>query len=174
MNRSKSIYSSPALGLRAAGFALFLGLLAVAPAASSHEANLTRFGPETYELVQGKPTTYSTTFRAIDGPAKLVLQDEGIDNAWIKINGRDVVEPQDFSGNGEVIVDLNLTRENTIEVTVPGIPDGELGVRVTQVTEADLGLRQDRRRVEALCQRASGYQEQDQDAGPGQASSTGR
>ena len=140
MNRSKSIYSSPALGLRAAGFALFLGLLAVAPAASSHEANLTRFGPETYELVQGKPTTYSATFRAIDGPAKLVLQDKGIDNAWIKINGRDVVEPQDFSGNGEVIVDLNLTRENTIEVTVPGIPDGELGVRVTQVTEADLGL----------------------------------
>ena len=140
MNRSKSLYSNPALGLRAAGFALFLGLLAVAPAASSHEANLTRFGPEIYELVQGKPTTYSTTFRAIDGPAKLVLQDEGIDNAWIKINGRDVVEPQDFSGNGEVIVDLNLTRENTIKVTVPGIPDGELGVRVPQVTEADLGL----------------------------------
>jgi catechol 2,3-dioxygenase-like lactoylglutathione lyase family enzyme len=105
-----------------------------------NEANLTRFGPEIYQLVQGKPTTYSATFRAIDGPAKLVLQDDGIDNAWIKVNGRSVVEQKDFSGNGEVVVALILKKENTIEVRVPGLPGGALGVRVTQVTQADLGL----------------------------------
>jgi hypothetical protein len=55
--------------------------LALAPGASANEANLTRFGSEIYERVQGKPTTYSVTFRAIDGPAKLVLQDDGIDTA---------------------------------------------------------------------------------------------
>ncbi|HJN95970.1 MAG: hypothetical protein CMQ15_16475 [Gammaproteobacteria bacterium] len=131
MNRIKSIHTSPTL---------FLVLLALAPAALSSEANLTRFGPETYELVQGIPTTYSATFRAIDGPAQLVLQDNGIDNAWIQVNGLSVVESQDFSGNGEVVVALNLKMENTIEVTVPGMPSGELGVRVTQVTQADLGL----------------------------------
>ena len=60
MNRSKRIYSSKTLSLRTAGIALFLGLTAVAPAAFSDEANLTRFGPETYEPVQGKPTTYSS------------------------------------------------------------------------------------------------------------------
>ena len=140
MNRVKSIHTSLAVGLRAAGLALFLGLLALAPAASANEANLTRFGPEIYELEQGKPTTYSATFRAIDGPAKLVLQDDGIDKAWIKVNGRSVVEPQDVRGNGEVVVALNLKKENTIEVRVPGMPGGELGVRVTQVTQADLGL----------------------------------
>jgi catechol 2,3-dioxygenase-like lactoylglutathione lyase family enzyme len=140
MNKTKSIHARPALGLRAAGCALFLGLLALAPVASANEANLTRFGPETYELVQGKPTTYSATFKAIDGPAKLVLQDDGIDNAQIKVNGVSVVEPKDFSGNGEVVVALKLTQENTIEVSVPGMPTGELGVRVTQVTQADLGL----------------------------------
>ena len=140
MNRSKKIYSSKTLSMRTAGIALFLGLTASAPAAFSDEANLTRFGPETYELVQGKPTTYSSAFKAIDGPAKLVLQVAGIERAWIKVNGRDVVEAQNFSGNGEVIVDLKLTRENTIEVTVPGIPEGELGVRVTQTAEGDLGL----------------------------------
>ncbi len=101
-----------------------------------NEANLTRFGPEIYELEQGKPTTYSATFRAIDGPAKLVLQDDGIDNAQIKVNGRNVVGPQDFHGNGEVVLPLNLKKENTIKVGVPG----RLGVRVTQVTQADLGL----------------------------------
>ena len=131
MNRIKSIHTSPTL---------LLVLLALAPAALSSEANLTRFGPETYELVQGIPTTYSATFRAIDGPAQLVLQDNGIDNAWIQVNGLSVVESQDFSGNGEVVVALNLKMENTIEVTVPGMPSGELGVRVTQVTQADLGL----------------------------------
>jgi len=140
MNRIKSIRTSLASGLRATGLALFLGLLALAPAASANEANLTRFGPETYVLVQGKPTTYSATFRAIDGPAKLVLQDNGIDKAWITINGESVVEEKDFSGNGEVILPLNLQKENTIEVLVPGIPGGSLGVRVTQVTEADLGI----------------------------------
>ena len=140
MNRTKSIHTSPAMGLRAAIAALFLGLSALSHVASAYEANLTRFGPETYELVQGKPTTYSATFRAIDGPAKLVLQDNGIDKAWIKVNGQSVVGSEDFSGNGEVVLELNLKQENTIEVSVPGIPGGTLGVRVTQVTQADLGI----------------------------------
>ena len=140
MNRIKSIHTGPALGLRAVGSALLLSVLALAPAALASEANLTRFGPEIYQLVQGKPTTYSATFRAIDGPAKLVLQDDGIGNAWIKINGNSVVEPKDFSGNGEVVLPLNLSKENTIEVSVRGRPIGTLGVRVTQVTQADLGL----------------------------------
>jgi len=105
-----------------------------------NEANLTRFGPETYELVRGKPTTYSATFRAIDGPAKLVLQKDGVDSAQIKINDLDVVGPNDFNGNGEIVVPLSLNKENTIEVSVPGKPIGSLGVRVTQVAQADLGL----------------------------------
>ncbi|MFT5483385.1 MAG: hypothetical protein ACI9GW_002042 [Halieaceae bacterium] len=124
MNRIKRIHTSPVLGLRAAGSALFLGLLALASTALASEANLTRFGPEIYELVQGKPTTYSASIRAIDGPAKLVLQDDGIDNAWIKVNGRSVVELKDFEGNGEVVLPLNLNKENTIEVIVLGRPVG--------------------------------------------------
>lgn len=138
--RNKTLHTSMLLKLFAIASAFLFGILTVIPGAYSHEANLTRFGPESYELIQGKPTTYSASFRAIEGPAKLVLQDEGVTKAWIKINGRDVVEAQDFSGNGEVIIDLTLGRENTIEVTVPGLPAGKLGVRVSQETEADLGL----------------------------------
>ena len=140
MNRIKCIHTRPSLSLSAAGFTLLLGLMALVPAASANEANLTRFGPETYVLEQGVPTTYSATFRAVDGPAKLVLQDEGIDNAWIEINGSSVVESQDFNGNGEIVIALNLQKENTIEVRVPGLPTGALVVRVTQVTEADFGI----------------------------------
>jgi hypothetical protein len=105
-----------------------------------NEANLTRFGPETYALVQGKPTTYSRTFNAIDGPAELVLQNNGVDRAWIKVNDHSVVEAKDFGEKGEIVLALNLKKENTIEVTVPGLPGGELGVRVTQITQADIGI----------------------------------
>jgi catechol 2,3-dioxygenase-like lactoylglutathione lyase family enzyme len=130
------------VGLRAAGSALLLvGLLALAPAASANEANLTRFGPETYEREKGKPTSDSATFRAIAGPAELVLQDHGIVNARIKVNGLDVVGPKDFDGNGEIVVPVNLYQENTIEVSVRGKPGGKLGVRVTQFTQTDLNVR---------------------------------
>jgi catechol 2,3-dioxygenase-like lactoylglutathione lyase family enzyme len=105
-----------------------------------NEANLTRFGPETYALVQGKPTTYSRTFNAIDGPAELVLQNNGVDRAWIKVNDHSVVEAKDFGEKGEIVLALNLKKENTIEVTVPGLPGGGLGVRVTQITQADIGI----------------------------------
>jgi catechol 2,3-dioxygenase-like lactoylglutathione lyase family enzyme len=105
-----------------------------------NEANLTRFGPKTFKCEQGTPTTCSATFRAIDGPAKLVLQNSGMDKAQIKVNGHDVVAPQDFRVNGEIVVPLNLKTENTIEVRVSGGSAATCGVRVTQVTRADLGL----------------------------------
>jgi len=101
-----------------------------------NEANLTRFGPKIFEREHGGPTTYSATFRAMDGPAKLVVQDEGIHNAQVKINGHNVVETQDFRGNREVVIALQLQKENSIEVSVTG----RLGVRVTQAAQADLGL----------------------------------
>ena len=105
-----------------------------------NEANLTRFGPKIFEREQGEPTRDSATFRAIDGPARLVLRNEGIDDAQIKVNGRNVVGPQDFRGSGEVVVALKLNQENTIEVSVRGGPGGKLGVRVTQFTQAELNL----------------------------------
>jgi catechol 2,3-dioxygenase-like lactoylglutathione lyase family enzyme len=121
--------------------ALLLGVIAFAPVASAGEANLTRFGPKVYERERGAPTSDSAAFRAIDGPAKLVLQDHGIVNARIKVNGIDVVRPKDFRGDGEIVVPLDLASENTIEVTVLGTPGGKLGVRVTQVTETAFNVR---------------------------------
>jgi len=97
-----------------------------------HEGNLTRFGPETYQLIQGKPTTYRANFKAIEGPATLKLHNSGVDNAWITVNGQSVVEKKDFGASGEVVLPLTLKKENTIEVRVPGLPQGQLGVRITQ------------------------------------------
>ena len=120
---------------------LLLGAFALASAASAGEANLTRFGPKVYERGTGAPTSDSAEFRAIDGPAELVLQDDGIINARIKVNGVDVVGPENLRGNGEVVVPLDLNPENTIEVSVRGKPGGKLGVRVRQFTKTDLNVR---------------------------------
>ena len=120
---------------------LFVGIFALASIASAGEANLTRFGPTVYERAAGTPTSELTEFRAIDGPAELVLVDNGVVNARIKINGVDVVAPRDFRGDGELVVPLQLAAQNTIEVSVLGKPGAKLGVRVTQFTETDLNVR---------------------------------
>ncbi len=96
------------------------------------EANLTRLGPLTIDAAQA-PTT--ATFKAIVGPATLVLTPEAIDSAEIKVNGSSVIDSQDVR---EESVSLQLERENTIEIRVSGT--GTLGVRITQITQADLGL----------------------------------
>jgi len=105
-----------------------------------HEGNLTRFGPESYRLIQGKPTTYSASFKAIEGSAKLILHNSDVENAWIQVNGQSVVEKNNFSASGEIVLPVTLQKENTIEIRVPGLPGGELGVRITQTARADLGL----------------------------------
>ncbi len=120
---------------------LFLGAFALTSVTTAGEANLTRFGPKVYERERGAPTNDSAEFRAIDGPAELVIQDDGIINARIKINGLDVVSPVDFQGEGEFVVPIDLYPENTIEVSVRGKPGGTLGVRVTQHTESNFNVR---------------------------------
>ena len=107
-----------------------------------NEANLTRFGPQTFAPEQGEPVSHSAVFRAIDGPAKLVLHNEGLDDVRVSINGDAVAGPEDPSGVGEVVIPLTLKPENTIEVSARGGSGGRLGVRVTQLTHADLGLLQ--------------------------------
>jgi catechol 2,3-dioxygenase-like lactoylglutathione lyase family enzyme len=104
------------------------------------EANLTRFGPRSFGRKPGAPSNDVASFKAIDGPAALVLQNGGIDDAQIEVNGHVVVEPRQLSVPGEVVVPLRLTTQNTIEVKVPGGRAGTLGVRVTQRARADLGL----------------------------------
>jgi catechol 2,3-dioxygenase-like lactoylglutathione lyase family enzyme len=104
------------------------------------QANLTRFGPKTLERKPGAPADFSAKFRAIDDPAKLVLHNDGIDDAQVKINGRDVAGPHDFRANGEIVVPLNLKAENTLEVRIAGGAAATCRMRVTQVTRANLGL----------------------------------
>lgn len=100
-----------------------------------HEANLTRFGPTTCE--GNGAAAIAATFKAIDGPAKLVLNGDAVEDAQILLNGASVHGAAQAQVNGELILDLTLGKENEIEVRVSS---GVLSVRITQITRADLGL----------------------------------
>lgn len=103
-----------------------------------NEANLTRFGPKVYDIAQGEATNDSASFKAVNGPGRLVVQHSAIEGAQIRVNNVEVVGPQDVSGTGEVVVPVNLEKDNIIEVGASG--EGVLSIRVTQVTQADLGV----------------------------------
>ena len=105
-----------------------------------HEANLTRFGPSLFDCVPGTPLEVSARFRAIDGPAKLLVSRNGIDDLRITLNGNEIVGAPGAVGENAVSLELNLQRENLIEVNASGASAGSLTVRVTQITKADLGL----------------------------------
>ena len=103
-----------------------------------NEANLTRFGPMKFS--QRESARYSGQFNAVEGPAEFVLQDDsasdGEMNVQVKINGKSVSELQQ-QGQHEWRAPLTLAYDNTIEVDVLA---GTPRIRVTQVTQADLGL----------------------------------
>lgn len=120
---------------------LALGVFAFASIAAAGSANLTRFGPMVYDRDRAEPTFDSAEFKATAGAAELVLQDDGIINARIMVNGVDVVGPETFRGDGKIVVPLELQSDNTIEVSIRGKPGGTLGVRVTQLTESSLNVR---------------------------------
>ena len=102
-----------------------------------HEANLTRFGPKVFDgSRQAKTSSLKDTFNAAAGPAQLILDGDGIGGASVKLNARSVVLPEGSNGS-EVSIALSLSEDNTIEIE---LGSGRLGVRVTQVTRADLGL----------------------------------
>lgn len=126
---------------------LAVGLLAFAQSAAAGEANLTRFGPKVYGSERGAPTAETVEFKALAGPAELVLDIDDVNNARIRINGVDVVGPRNFREDGKAVVPIQLQTDNTIEVSLRGKrgkrgdDDGKLGVRVTQQTTSSLNVR---------------------------------
>ncbi len=69
-------------------------------------------------------------------PAKLIVQNHGVQQLELKINGRSIDFSLKTEQNSEIQLDIILQPNNTLEVTL----EGNLSIRVTQITHADLGL----------------------------------
>ena len=105
-----------------------------------HQANLTRFGPQVIDCSQGETVSFSGQFNAVDGPAKLLIQGGQVDNLSISINEVEVVSNRTLGDDQKVDVALNLLSKNTLTVNSSGAAKGSVTLRITQITQADLGL----------------------------------
>lgn len=105
-----------------------------------NEANLTRFGPQRLNIEQQRPTSFSEAFKAIAAPAELRLHHSGIDSVEVTVNGTTLILPENWQSTSETRLALNLATDNTINVSASGATNGSLTVRITQLTQANLGL----------------------------------
>ena len=105
-----------------------------------HQANLTRFGPQVIDCSQGETVSFSGQFNAVDGPAKLLIQGGQVDSLSISINEVEVVSNLTLGDDQKVDVALNLLSKNTLTVNSSGAAKGSVTLRITQITQADLGL----------------------------------
>jgi catechol 2,3-dioxygenase-like lactoylglutathione lyase family enzyme len=102
------------------------------------EANLTRFGPVTAGF--GAAKTVSATFKAMPGPAQVVLLNSGVEDAQLRVNGWSVLARHALRGRGESVIPVELETANTIELKILASDAGSCTLRVTQRVNADIGL----------------------------------
>lgn len=104
------------------------------------KANLTRFGPATLALGDMMEAKSSNTFKALRGPAQLIIGADRVQSLSIRLNGKSVVEPGVPLARGEQVRDVQLASDNTIDISCTGEAGGSLTVRIKQTASADIGL----------------------------------
>jgi catechol 2,3-dioxygenase-like lactoylglutathione lyase family enzyme len=133
---------------------LFLG--SSLSTALAGEANLTRHLAD-YERMAGPPNIYTDSFFGLTGEGMLIVlngkesnPNTMVKSASISINGDQILGPNDFKNMNRIEAPVDLLagdifrrkyqKGNTITVEMNGKVGGCLTVRVTQYTEADLGV----------------------------------
>ena len=109
-----------------------------------NKANLTRLGPQQIDYEPASKARFSGSFNAVEGEAELRLENSGSGEPWVKLNGEalegSLLSSANADANDMLKIPLRLQKSNSIELGVNGDGSGVLRFRVTQVTQADLGL----------------------------------
>jgi len=119
---------------------VFLFLLAVAGVDSVLADNL--FGPEKYLRNTGAPDVYTDQFDSSDGEGVLRILNgtpEGghrVTSAYVHVNGRLILEPDDFKKKNQVIeTPILLTTNNTVEVELRSASGSFLTLEISREGE---------------------------------------
>ncbi len=104
------------------------------------EANLTRCGPLTLKRAPGQTVSQVTHFKAVAGAGQLRLHRDVVDALDIRLNGEPLSVPPVAGAPPEIHLDVTLARDNVLAVEIGRGAAGAATLRVTQRTEADLGL----------------------------------
>jgi hypothetical protein len=102
----------------------------------SFAGTFTAFGPTTYTRTTGAPVTVSKTFSILDPTTQYTLhiQDSGVYNAVISINGRQVLGPSDFDPLRTVIdIPVIVQASSKIDVQLRSSPGSSLTISIVGV-----------------------------------------
>ena len=80
------------------------------------DANLTRFGPATLVLGNVMEAKSSDAFKALQGPAQLIIRADRVQSLSITLNGSSVVESGVPLSRGEQVREVQLASDNTINI----------------------------------------------------------
>lgn len=123
------------LGLFA--FSLLLALLAPLKA-SAAEIDFTRHLSHHYSEV-GNLVAKRDTFFGVPGSARMIVTSSSEEvSASIRLNGIEVAGFDSTSGTGQFEIPVTLAEDNTISVTLNGVPGGSVSVRIRQVADVEL------------------------------------
>ena len=123
-------------------FLTMVALLWMIPA-TSLAGWVTMFGPNQYVRTTGAPNTFTDTFSAVPGEAKIVVKNGALDgedriidalsSAKIYINGEQIFGPSDFNQHVHLLErSVNLLEVNSIKVRLASKPGSYLSIEITQ------------------------------------------
>jgi len=107
---------------------------------SSYAVEVTLLGPKTYLRTKGKPNVYTDTFPGRVGEGTLVIKNNRVSSAIIKINGVQVMGTKDFNQKVyDFEIPIGLLDSNTISVELRSKPNSYLSIEIEQEIEAEAG-----------------------------------
>ncbi len=116
--------------------ASLLLLLAIAQGAAA--ATFNAYGPRQYTRDTAEPVTVSATFavRNPNAPYSIVLEQNSVSSALVRLNGVTVFQPQDFNQTVQTLTrSVVVAAQNTLEVELRGKPAESFVLRVVGVDE---------------------------------------
>ncbi|MFX0205279.1 MAG: matrixin family metalloprotease [Candidatus Hodarchaeota archaeon] len=105
---------------------------------SSSAVEVTLYGPKQFTREEGKPNVYTDTFPGRIGEGILVIKNNRVSSAIIRINGVQVLGTKDFNQNiYDFEIPISLLDSNTISVELRSKPKSYLIIDIIQEIEAE-------------------------------------
>ena len=100
---------------------------------SSYAVEVTLLSPKTYSLTTGKPNVYTDTFPGRVGEGTLVIRNNRVSSAIIKINGIQVLGTNDLNQNvSDFEIPIDLLESNSISMELRSKSNSCLVVEINQ------------------------------------------
>jgi len=103
----------------------------------TYAVEVTLLGPKQYERTTGKPNTFTDSFPGRPGQGKIILQNDGLSSAIVKINGIEIFGVNNFNKRvGTLEAQISFVEYNSISVELRSKPGAHLSIRILEEIDA--------------------------------------